>query len=595
MSTDLRTIQGSTPPLGPEAPAQQVEQRYAIAARAAVDGLWDWNLQANEVYFSPRWKSMLGFGDGEIGSHPNEWLDRVHSRDLGRLLGRLSDHLHRGAAHFESEHRVLHRDGTYRWMRSRGIAVRNDAGEAIRVVGWQADVTDRKRAEDRLKHEAWHDPLTDLPNRSYFQGQLQRAAAQSSTQPGRLFALLFLDLDHFKEINDSLGHTLGDQVLIALATRLKHSVRPGDTVSRIGGDEFAILLKNLKDPLEASHIAERIQKDLSHPFKVGDHEVLVGLSIGISLSSDSPEKPADLLRNADAAMYRAKSLGRARYELFNPQDDTPSAESHYLEAALSRALENQEFRVHYQPIVVMPEGTIGCCEALLRWHEPQKGLVLPDEFLPVAEETGMIIHIGDWLLRKACVDAKSWRDAGTPTRVSVNISGRQFAEQNLYDLVSRALMETGLDPHLLQLELTESVMMEATAATIEPLLQLSAIGVQICLDDFGMGYSSLIYLRRFPISRLKIDGFYIREISSDPTDATMAAGLIALAHSLGLKVVAERVETAEQLEFLCSEDCDEVQGDIICPALSAEDCREFLQRRVELAVHTETLAKAAAH
>ena len=584
MSTEITALETTAPVDGlPERVAQN-DQRYAIAARAATDGLWDWSLKSNEIYLSPRWKSMLGYGDEEIGSDPNEWLDRVHSKDLGRLLGRLSDHLHRGAPHFESEHRILHHDGGYRWVRSRGIAVRSSEGEAVRIVGWQTDITDRKLAEERLKHEAWHDPLTDLPNRAYFQGQLQRAAAQLSAQPGRLFALLFLDLDHFKDINDTLGHALGDQVLIALADRLRHSVRPGDTVSRLGGDEFAILLRSLKDPAEASHIAERILRDLSHKFKVGEHEVMVQISIGISLSSDSPDKPADLLRNADAAMYRAKSLGRARFEQFNPQRDTPALESHYLEASLGRALENEELRVHYQPIVLLPDGKIGCCEALLRWHDPRKGLVLPDEFLPVAEETGMIIHIGEWLLRKACVEAKSWRDAGFPTRVSVNISSRQFTSQDLYGVVSRALMETGLDPRFLQLELAETVMMEATAASIEPLLQLSALGVQICLDDFGMGYSSLIYLRRFPISRLKIDGFYIREITTDPADATMAAGLIALAHSLGLKVVAERVETAEQLTFLRSEECDEVQGDVICPVLSPADCFEFLQRRVELSV-----------
>jgi diguanylate cyclase (GGDEF)-like protein/PAS domain S-box-containing protein len=592
MSTELTATEGAIPPERVEDLSRQTAQRYAIAAQAATDGLWDWNLQANEIYFSPRWKSMLGLAEDIVGNHPDEWLDRVHGKDLGRLLGRLSDHLHRGAAQFESEHRVLHGDGSYRWMRSRGIAVRGPEGEPVRMVGWQTDITDRKAAEDRLKHEAWHDPLTDLPNRAYFQGQLQRAAAQLSTQPGRLFALLFLDLDHFKEINDTLGHTLGDQVLIALSDRLRHSVRPGDTVSRIGGDEFAILLKNLKDPAEASHIAERIQRDLAHPFKVGEHQVMMQLSIGISLSSDSPDKPADLLRNADAAMYRAKSLGRARFELFNPQQDTP-ASGHYLEAALSRALENGEFRVHYQPIATLPEGRVRCCEALLRWQDPQKGLMLPNEFLPVAEETGMILQIGDWMLRKACADAKAWRDAGTPVRVSVNISGRQFTGQNLYDAVSRALMEAGLDPHLLQLELSESVMMEATSASIEPLLALSGIGVRICLDDFGMGYSSLIYLRRFPISRLKIDSFYIRELGADSSDATMAAGLIALAHSLGLKIVAERVETPEQLEFLRSEDCDEVQGDVICQPLSSEDCLEFLQKRVEVLSAAKAAGAAA--
>jgi EAL domain-containing protein (putative c-di-GMP-specific phosphodiesterase class I) len=248
--------------------------------------------------------------------------------------------------------------------------------------------------------------------------------------------------------------------------------------------------------------------------------------------------------------------------------------------------------VHYQPIVTLTEGRVGCCEALLRWQDPQKGLMLPNEFLPVAEETGMILQIGDWMLHQACADAKAWRDAGTPVRVSVNISGRQFTGQSLYDAVSRALMEAGLDPDLLQLEISESVMMEATSASIEPLLALSGLGVRVCLDNFGMGYSSLIYLRRFPISRLKIDSFYVRELGADSSDATMAAGFIALAHSLGLKIVAERVETPEQLEFLRSEGCDEVQGDVICQPLSWQDCHEFLQKRVEMLSIAKTAGAA---
>jgi len=288
---------------------RESDERYAIAASAGDEGLWDWNLEKNEIYFSPRWKVMVGCGEEEIGDSPDEWLKRVHSKDLGRLLGRLSDHLHRGADRFESEHRILHKDGGYRWVLARGIAVRQDSGNAVRLVGWLTDITDRKRNEDRLKHDAWHDALTDLPNRAYFHGQLQRAATRSYGRPHQCFALLYLDVDNFKQLNDGMGHSVGDQVLIAIANRLKNSVRPGDTIARIGGDEFAILLARLGDEREAGHIAERIQKALALPVKIGANEHSISVSIGVALSSLSHDKPGDFLRDADAAMYQAKADG----------------------------------------------------------------------------------------------------------------------------------------------------------------------------------------------------------------------------------------------------------------------------------------------
>jgi diguanylate cyclase (GGDEF)-like protein len=389
---------------------------------------------------------------------------------------------------------------------------------------------------------------------------------------------LFLDLDRFKVVNDSLGHYVGDQLLVAIADRLKHCVRPTDTIARLGGDEFAILLVNLTDVTEATAIAERIQSDLALPFMVGQNEVFTAVSIGITMSSEGVESTDSLIRDADTAMYRAKGSGKGRYEMFDQGMHTRAVERLLLETQLRRALEREEFRIHYQPIVSLDSGEISGCEALIRWEHPERGLVLPDQFVPVAEETGLIAAMSEWLMGRACAQMKSWIDSGLPPiRLSVNISPRQLKQQNLFDAVSLALSESGLDASLLQLELTESALMENADATIQPLVELYGKGVQIALDDFGTGYSSLIYLRRFPISVLKIDGSFVGEIASDPGDAAITAGLIALGRSLGLRVVVEGVETREQLECLRSQKCDEVQGYYISRPLDAAAFGELLR------------------
>ena len=558
------------------------QERYAIAASVSNDGLWDWNLESNEIYFSPRWKSLLGFGESEIDDSPDEWLKRVHSKDLGRVLGSLSDHLHRGATQFQSEHRVLHQDGNYRWVQARGVAVRDENDRPIRLVGWLTDITDQKNQEARLKHDAWHDPLTDLPNRAYFRGQLQRAVTKSFSQPSQFFALLYLDVDQFKQLNDTLGHTIGDQVLIAIANRLKHSVRPGDTIARIGGDEFAILLTRLGGEAEAGQIAERIQKSLELPVKIGDQELAVSVSIGIALSSLSHDKPTDFLRDADAAMYQAKSLGGGRHQVYE-QDARLAEPAAGLVEDLQQAIGNGELSLLYQPIAMLPAGRISGCEARLRWEHPQRGPLPPDLFLPAAEEAGLTVTIRDWMIQHACEQARRWQDAGLQSiRITVGLPPQAARQPDLFPSVSRALGETGLDPRLLRIALSESALLESSAATVEELQELTATGVQIEVGELGMEYSSLIYLRRFPIHALKIDGEFIRELRSDPTGGAITAGLIELAHSFGLKVTADGVDTEEQLAFLRAKKCDGFQGQMISPALRPEVCTSYLQQRVEL-------------
>jgi diguanylate cyclase (GGDEF)-like protein/PAS domain S-box-containing protein len=549
---------------------RESEARYALAARAANDGLWDWNLRTDSVYYSPRWKTMLGIEDSAVVDTPEVWFHRVHEDDRARLQANLQEHLDGQTSHFESEHRMMHRDGSYRWMLSRGIAVRDESGRPVRMAGSQTDITARKQAERQLLYDALHDPLTGLPNRNYFMGQLERAFKEAPRRGSRKFGILFLDIDRFKLVNDSLGHLVGDQLLVSIADRLKICLRPGDTIARLGGDEFAVLVENLKSIDDATHIAERIQKELSLPFHVADQDVFTSASIGITLNNSGRGSPEDLLRDADTAMYRAKAQGRARYELFTQGMHNRAVEFLQMETALRRALERNELLVHYQPIVSLETGEITSCEALVRWQHPERGLILP---------------MSAWLLRTACAQVKAWQDAGLPRiRLAVNISPRQLKQENLFNTVSQALFATDLGPDSLELELTESALMETTEETIKPLVELSAKGVQISLDDFGTGYSSLVYLRRFPISKLKIDASFVRDITTDVGDAAIASGLIALAHSLDLRVTAEGVETMEQLEFLRRRKCDHVQGHVISPPLSAEECTEMLRRGVDAAL-----------
>ncbi|MBI4481670.1 MAG: EAL domain-containing protein [Acidobacteria bacterium] len=557
---------------------QESEERYALAVRGTHEGLWDWNLKTNEVHFSPRWKFMLGCEENEIGNSPDEWFSRLHPEDLERLKKEIEAHLAGLTSHFENEHRVLHKDGTYRWMLSRGLAVRNAAGNAYRMAGSQTDITVRRAAEEQLLHDALHDALTGLPNRALFIDRLGLLIGRAKRRQDYLCAVLFLDLDRFKVINDSLGHMFGDQLLIAIARRLEACLRPGDTVARLGGDEFTMLLDNIKDVSEATRVADRIQNELATPFNLNGHEVFTTASIGIALSVPGYDWPEDLLRDADMAMYRAKALGKARHALFDRGMHARAVALLQLEADLRRAFERQEFRIHYQPIVSLLSSQITGVEALARWHHPQRGLVCPAEFIPLAEETGLIITLGEWLLRTACAQNKAWQAAGhSQLRVMVNFSARQFQHRNLLDLIQRVLGETGMAAHTLELEITETLAMKDIDFSLTTLNELSAMGIQISIDDFGTGYSSLGSLKRFPITTLKIDQSFIRDITNDADDAALTTAIIAMAHSLALKVIAEGVETEEQLAFLRSQKCDEILGYVISRPVPAEAFTKLLE------------------
>ena len=410
------------------------EERYALAARGANDGLWDWDLIANTIYLSPRWKAMLGWEEGEIGDTVDEWLRRIHPEDLEPLKGQITIHVEGSSPHFQSEYRILHKDGTYRWMLCRGLAVRNQEGKAYRMVGSQTDITDRKLAEEQLFYAAAHDALTGLVNRALFFDHLDQAIQRNKRYQDMLFAVIFLDLDHFKILNDSLGHQIGDQLLIEFSRRLETCIRPVDTVARLGGDEFSILLDRINAVTDVLSVVHRIQRSLQVPFQLDGHDVFTTVSMGVTLSTTGYNHPGEALRDADTAMYLAKANGRARYELFDQSMHTNAMERLQLEVDLRRAIERQEFQIYYQPIISLSTRRITGAEVLLRWQHPQRGFISPTRFIPVAEETGLILPLSEWLMRTAFTQTKAWRDAGyAHFDLAINLSAIEFKYPNLPD------------------------------------------------------------------------------------------------------------------------------------------------------------------
>ena len=556
---------------------RESEERYALAARGANDGLWDWNLDTNVVYFSTRWKSMLGYQESEIGDKPDEWFNRVHDADRERVNQEIAAHQEGSVPQFESEHRVLHKDGTFRWMLCRGLAVHNGSGKISRMAGWQTDITEGKVS----------DPLTGLPNRLLFADRVGRLIKHARRRKDYLFAVLFLDLDSFKMINDSLGHQVGDQLLVGVASRLEKCLRATDTVARLGegfivarmgGDEFTVLLEDLKDPGDAKLAAERLMKAVTSPFMLGGREVFTSLSIGIALSNPGYEQAEDILRDADTAMYRAKSMGKARYEIFDADMRASVVARLQLETDLRRALEHGEFHNVYQPIVSLAAGQIVGFEALLRWQHPTRGLLGPEEFIRVAEETGLIRDLGWWNLREACRQMTEWRadySAYSQLTMSVNLSPKQFLQPNLAEDIGNLLRELNLPPQALKLELTESTVMGDPSAAIEMLQQIKSLGISLAIDDFGTGYSSLSYLHRFPLDTLKIDRSFISNIGNGQ-DTEIARTILPMALNLHLDVVAEGVETIEQLVLLKKLQCKYGQGYYFSKPLSAEEAGSLL-------------------
>ncbi len=572
---------------------QKSESRLGKAQRIARLGNWEWNLKSNEVFWSEQLYQMLGMRRGIAKPSYRNFISKLpyderkaFRRWIDGLLHGVQEEPRRGWSH------CLERaDGSRLNVQHQVEVFSDENGAAALVSGTLLDVTELKRAQDKILQLAQFDSLTGLANRSVFRERVERAM-QRAQHYGHLGAVFFLDLDNFKRINDTLGHSLGDKLLQEVARRLTNTIRSSDSVcdthlcdaadghliARLGGDEFTVLLPEIGQIKDAENIARRVLDAIGVSINLSGHEVVVTPSIGIAIFPHHGENVDSLLKNVDTAMYYVKRAGKNNYELFVNSMNVLAKRRLELESGLRHAIDNNELSLNYQPQVNIESGRIIGAEALLRWNSGKLGMVSPAEFIPVAEESGLISPIGEWVLREACRQVKEWQDDGLPEiRVAVNLSVQQFAKQSFDKLVSKVLLDTGLPVHCLELELTENMLMDDVEGAVETLHKLKALGVCLAIDDFGTGYSSLSYLKRFPIDKLKVDQSFITHVTSDPGDASVTQAIIAMAHNLDLTVTAEGVEEAPQLEFLRQNNCEEVQGYYFSRPLRAEDMEDLLQ------------------
>jgi len=514
-------------------------------------------------------KELLGKSDYDF--FPKEQADFFTGKDRETL--RIGKHV------FIVEESIKTKDGTEKILQTKKMPILDKNGNPQYLLGISEDITERKKAEEQLTYLAQYDSLTGLPNRNLFRDRLSLTMARAKRN-GQMLALMFLDIDRFKEINDTLGHTIGDEVLQAASGLLRESLRDVDTIARLGGDEFTIILENITHEDQAIVVAEKIQKAFSDPVVIQKQEIFVTASIGIALYPRDAEDIDALLQTADNAMYRAKEEGRNTYEFYAHEINAQAAERLNMQNLLRYALERQELLLHYQPKVKVKSGQIIGAEALIRWNSKELGLVSPSQFIPLAEKTGLIVPLGEWVLKTACTQNKAWQDQGIPPLVmSVNLSPRQLRQKNLMAMITGVLDKIGLAPRFLELEITESMIMHHADKAIAILQQLHQLGIHLSIDDFGTGYSSLAYLKRFPVQKLKIDQSFVRDLTVNADDASIVTAIIAMAKSLGLEVVAEGVETKEELAFLSKLHCDEYQGYYFSKPVPAEEFARLMQTR----------------
>ena len=539
---------------------QVSEERLRCAVQATGCGAWDYDLESGTLWWTPEFMAALGYAPHEIPQTIDGKYALIHPEDLAWVKNSMSRFLGGDNAEYNPEYRIRRKDGTWVWVEERGILQKNEAGKVVRFLGAMMDCSERKKFERQLMYMATHDSLTDLPNRTLLQDRLEHAIL-SSKRNTLMVAVLLIDVDRFKLINDSLGHEIGDQLIRALAKRLQESMRPMDALCHLSADEFAVVCEDITAPQEAARVAKRLISAMHHPFTVDGTQLTLSVSVGISLSPTDGESAQSLLRNADTAMHNAKANGGNGYRFFVRDMNDAAVERLSMERRLALALETQQFRLHYQPKVDLETGALRSAEALIRWPQRDGKYIPPDQFIPIAEETGLVVAIGEWALREALSQICAWRDRGfIPVPVAVNLSGKHLVAGGMDELILRLLREYDVPPHLLEVELTESSLMEKIDKVMETLGRLRDAGVGIALDDFGTGYSSLSWLRQLPLTTLKIDRSFVMDIPEKPDANAIAAIILETGHQLGMKVVAEGIDTEAQRDFLRSRQCDYGQG-----------------------------------
>jgi diguanylate cyclase (GGDEF)-like protein/PAS domain S-box-containing protein len=562
---------------------READERWRFALEGSGDGIWDRNVETNSVVYSNRYLEMLGYSEGDFEGTQEEWESLVHPDDLGRVLEIQKYQQESPKGMFNAEYRIRCKNGTYKWIYARGMVTSRGAdGQIIRIVGTHTDISDLKEAENKIWHQANFDPLTGLPNRRLFYDRLG-IELQKTHRDDEVIALLFIDLDHFKEVNDTLGHHIGDKLLIEAASRIKKTVRDYDTVARLGGDEFTVILVNQSKVESIGEVAEKIIERLSEPYDLEAQDTYLSASIGIALFPNDAPSVNDLVKNADQAMYAAKAAGRKCFRFFTKEMHLSATARMSLVGDLRRATASRQFELHYQPIVELSTGSINKAEALIRWNHPARGLVSPAEFIPLAEETGVIHEIGDWVFQEAVKQVAYLQRTIDPSfQISVNKSPVQFVSHGRSAHLNwlGTLKEYGLDGSSVVIEITEGVLMDVNARVAESLFQFRDAGVQVAIDDFGTGYSSLSYLKRFHIDYLKIDQSFTRNLVLASPDVALCETIILMAHKLGLRVIAEGVETQEQCDLLRSMGCDFGQGYYFSRPLSAMSFEDLLKKKL---------------
>lgn len=559
-------------------------ERYVRAVEGSRDGIWDWDLTTNTIYYSPRWRELLGISEQKFGDTPEDWFKRILPSSLKTFRRNIDEHVKGLTAAMDTELEMRHEDGSIRWMLCRGVAARDQTGEVTNLSGSLADVTELKDTQEQLRQRSDHDRLTNLPNRSVLTARIADALEKTRENPNHFCALLFFDFDRFKHVNDGLGHAIGDALLISIAERLKEHVHKGDTVSRFGGDEFVVLLDGVTSMEEVKSTSAMFLSVLAEPHRLQSYEIVSTASIGVTTSRFGYDHPNDMIRDADAAMYQAKASGKNRYQFFDKQMHAQSVQQFKVEQDLQRMPFNTEFCLHYQPIVALESGKIAGFEALVRWDHPQSGMLYPDCFISIAEETGLVVPLGEWVLRTACQQIVQWRTEVCPEMplfMNVNVSRRQLAHPKLLKVISETIELTGVRPADLVLEITESAVMDDRQNVLPIMEDIRSMGISMAMDDFGTGQSSLSCLHRFPIDMLKIDRDFITNLEYRREFSAVIQSVLMLAKNLNMSVTAEGVESQGQLAQLQSMDCDYAQGYLFAKPLPSEEATAYLLKSIK--------------